>query len=426
MKVTCAPGKPGCFLPCPTMRTDPSPDAIVEPVAEAQRRFLRASAALFMAGFATFSLLYCTQPLLPEFATAFGLSPATSSLALSAATASLAFSILLASALSETLGRRGLMFASLCAAALLNLCAALAPAWGWLLAARTLEGVVMGGVPAVAMAYLAEETPRAHLGRAMGLYVAGTAFGGMTGRVAVGALTSLAGWRGAMIVIALVDFAMAIGFVLLLPSSRHFTRRAWQGLGFHIGAWGRHLTHPQLPALFLIGFLTMGVFVTIYNYAGFRLSQRPWSLNHTQIGLIFLAYVFGIGSSSLGGELADRFGRAPVMLAGAAITLLGMLLTLFAHLALIVTGISVITAGFFMMHSVASAWVGHLAGANKGHAASLYLLAYYVGSSVLGSLGGWFWLEGGWPGIVISGMLLLGVAMLLTLYMRAEERGRGL
>ena len=34
--------------------------------------YRRIAAALFLAGFATFSLLYCVQPLLPEFARDFG------------------------------------------------------------------------------------------------------------------------------------------------------------------------------------------------------------------------------------------------------------------------------------------------------------------------------------------------------------------
>jgi hypothetical protein len=71
----------------------------------------RISLALFMAGFATFSLIYCTQPLLPEFTAEFGVDPATSSLALSLTTGCLALSILCVGALSEMWGRRGLMFA---------------------------------------------------------------------------------------------------------------------------------------------------------------------------------------------------------------------------------------------------------------------------------------------------------------------------
>jgi MFS family permease len=142
----------------------------------------RISLALFLAGFATFSLLYCVQPLLPVFARHYGISPAASSLSLSLSTGFLAAAIICAAAVSEGLGRRGVMFASMTLAALLNIAAGLAPGWHLLLLARAAEGFVLGGVPAVAMAYLAEEIPPRMLGRAMGIYVAGTAFGGMSGR----------------------------------------------------------------------------------------------------------------------------------------------------------------------------------------------------------------------------------------------------
>src|SRR5579862_441270 len=185
-------------------------------------RLWRITPALFMAGFATFSLIYSVQPLLSAFARDFRLDAATSSLALSSTTGALAISILVMGAFSETLGRKVLMFGSMCAAALLNLACAVAPTWGLLLVARGLEGVVLGGVPAVAMAYLAEESPPDRLGLAMGLYVGGTAFGGMTGRVAMGVMTQLWSWRTALGVISAVDLVAAVAFVLLLPPSRHF------------------------------------------------------------------------------------------------------------------------------------------------------------------------------------------------------------
>ncbi|HAE47423.1 MAG TPA: MFS transporter, partial [Tistrella mobilis] len=75
----------------------------------------RTGIALFLAGFASFSLIYCVQPLLPAFATSFGLGAASASLALSVTTSLLALSILLAGAFSQALGRRGLMFGSMAA-----------------------------------------------------------------------------------------------------------------------------------------------------------------------------------------------------------------------------------------------------------------------------------------------------------------------
>jgi len=370
-----------------------------------------------MAGFATFSLIYSVQPLLTEFAREFRVDPATSSLALSVTTGALAISILAMGAFSEGLGRRGLMFVSMCAAALLNLGCALAPSWPLLLFGRGLEGLVLGGVPAVAMAYLAEESPPERLGFAMGLYVSGTAFGGMTGRVAMGVMTQLSSWRIALGVISVVDLIAAVAFVLLLPSSRHFVRRTGLALSVHLDAWRAHLGQPALAMLFLVAFLAMGAFVTVYNYVGFRLGAPPYQLDQAEIGLIFLIYLIGMAASSWAGALADRFGRAPILMLGAAVALAGLALSVAQPLVAIVLGVAGLTVGFFMAHSVASGWVGRLATRDRSHASSLYLLAYYLGASLLGSAGGWFWRGGGWPAVTayccaaMLGVLALAAAL---------------
>ncbi|PTQ12394.1 MFS transporter [Sphingomonas oleivorans] len=379
--------------------------------------YRRISLALFLAGFATFSLLYCVQPLLPEFARAFGISPAESALALSLTTGFLALAIVAAGAFSQALGRRGLMFGSMASAAILNIGAALSPDWHILLVARACEGLLLGGVPAVAMAYLAEEIDPRHLGKAMGLYVAGTAFGGMAGRVGMGVLTELTSWRGALGALGALDLAAGIGFLLLLPRSRNFVPVAGFQPGTHLRIWAGHLRHPGLLRLFAIGFILPSMFVTLFNYAGFRLSEAPYDLNQTQISLIFLVYGFGMVASSAAGGLADRFGRAPLLALGLALLIAGVALTLLQALSGIIAGILLVTIGFFTGHSVASGWVGRLAGSAKGHAASLYLLFYYLGSSLIGSAGGWFWAHGGWPSVAaLTGLLALtGLGLLASM-----------
>jgi YNFM family putative membrane transporter len=59
--------------------------------------------------------------------------------------------------------------------AILNIVSMLTPNWHSLLIARALEGLLLGGVPAVTMAWIAEEIAPEHLGKTMGLYIAGTA-----------------------------------------------------------------------------------------------------------------------------------------------------------------------------------------------------------------------------------------------------------
>ena len=401
-----------------------APAAIVGfPVAWAERgshAYRRISLALFLAGFATFSLLYCVQPLLPAFTDDFHVSPAESSLALSLTTGFLALAILCAGAVSEAIGRRGLMFGSMLGAAALNIVAAVVPGWHALLIARALEGFVLGGVPAVAMAYLAEEIHPRGLGLAMGLYVGGTAFGGMIGRVGIGMLTEFASWRVAMGVLGLVDLAVALGFIALLPSSRNFVRRPGFDHRYHLNAWGGHLGHISLPLLFAVGFLVMGAFVTIYNYAGFRLMAPPYNLSQTGISVIFAGYLFGIAASSMAGRPggpdrprpgADnrraRRGRG----AGAdpvAFPLRHRRRHHRYHDRLFHSSCSLPAGG----------WAG-IAAEAKGHAASLYLLAYYLGSSLMGSLGGWFWGRGGWPQVAAFTAVLLLLALAAAMRLNA-------
>nr|WP_236764413.1 MFS transporter [Agrobacterium tumefaciens] len=183
------------FAP-PIVMTEEPPDVLW--IRQGSRQFRRASWALFLAGFASFSLIYCVQPLLPEFPAEFGINPATASLALSLTTGTLAFAILLSGAFAQLFTRRNLMFVSMMLAAIANIIAASTEGWAWLLAARALEGFVLGGVPAVAMAYLAEEIEPSSLGKAMGLYVGGTAFGSMAGRVGMGLVSAYTSWQVAM------------------------------------------------------------------------------------------------------------------------------------------------------------------------------------------------------------------------------------
>jgi YNFM family putative membrane transporter len=93
----------------------------------------------------------------------------------------------------------------------------------------------------------------------------------------------------------------------------------------------------------------------------------------------------------------------------------GILLTLMAPLSAIVTGIIVFTIGFFGAHTVASAWVGARAATARAQASSLYLLAYYLGSSVSGTGGGLIWSHWGWPGLVALILGLLALAGLVVL-----------
>ncbi len=387
------------------------------PISLGTPAYRRLTLAMLFAGFSTFSLLYSVQPLLPLFAAQYGLTAEAASLAVSLATGPLAIGILFAGFVSDRIGRRPLMIAAMFAAGALTVAAAVVPGWSGLLVLRFLTGVALAGVPAVAMAYVAEEVDAGAVGAAMGLYIAGSALGGMAGRLVVSVVADLEGWRWALAAVGIAGLAMAEAFRRLAPPSRNFTPSVGRP-GALLRSAGSLFTDRAMPLLYLEAFLLMGVFVTIYNYAGFRLMRAPYDLSQAAVGAVFLLYVLGSVSSAKFGTLAGRRGRRTIFWIPVVLLIIGVALTAMTPLALVIAGIAVVTIGFFGAHSIASAWVGRRAQGARGQAAAFYLFFYYMGSSVLGSAGGVAWTHAGWPGVTAFCLLLGMAALVIALMLR--------
>ena len=377
--------------------------------------FRRAATAVFLAGLAVFAALYAPQPLLPELTRSFDVTPASSTLAISVGTGALAVGLLVLGPLSDRRGRTPVLHASLAAAAVLAVLIALAPTWEALLVLRGLQGFALAGLPAVAVAYLREELHGSVSSRAIGLYVSGTAVGGLSGRLVSGFLTELGGWRTALGGAAALAVGCAVAVRLLLPPARRFTPVVRQGpLLRQLAA---AFTDPGLLALYGVAALLMGGFVAVYNAGTFRLESAPYALSPALAGLVFLAYLLGSASSPTAGALADRFGRRVVVPVAVLVMGGGIALTTLAPLAWFIAGLCVLTTGFFAAHGVASGWVAARAqqgGRAVGQAASLYSFWYYVGSSVGGTLAGRAWSDAGWSGVALLAGGSTLAALLLT------------
>jgi YNFM family putative membrane transporter len=178
-----------------------------------------------------------------------------------------------------------------------------------------------------------------------------------------------------------------------------------------LGTLRQNLADTGLLRLYLIAFAIVGTLVTVYNYLTFRLSAAPFRLSATVIGFLFVAYLAGTYSSAAAGRAADRFGRYRVLCLALVVTAAGVVLTLPSSVALIVVGLVVLTGGFFAAHAVASGWVGARARVAPAQAGALYTCAFYIGSSVAGSIGGVFFGHGGWPMTVAFVLALLAVGL---------------
>ncbi|MGW5666119.1 MFS transporter [Streptomyces sp. NPDC003758] len=392
--------------------TVPAPDSRMTPGGPGYRRM---SLALFLAGVATFALLYSTQALLPLVSRDFGVTASAASWTVSGATGALALFVLPMSALSERFGRRTLMTASLAVAVTVGLLVPFAPSLGALIVLRAVQGAALAGLPASATAYLAEEVRPKALVTAIGLFVAGNSVGGMSGRIITGWVAQEWGWRVAVGTVGVIAVACAVAFRLLLPAPKHFTAGSLRPRVL-ARTVRDHLANPLLRRLYAIGALFMTVFGGVYTVIGYRLTEAPFGLPQGIIGSIFLVYLVGTVSASTAGRLVGRLGRRGALYLAGGTTTAGLLLSVAPSLPVVLLGLVLITAGFFAGHAVASSAVSHTAKEGRAQASALYQSAYYIGSSTGSTLGAVAFHAAGWAGTVGMGVLAVVGVVVITLF----------
>lgn len=374
---------------------------------------------LFAAGIATFGQMYSTQGILPTVAHALEVNEASAALTVSTATLGLAVSVLGWSWVADRIGRAPAMKIALSISLVLGLLTPLAPGFTTLLVLRSLEGLALGGVPALAVAYLAEEIHVRHVSLAAAIYISGTTVGGLLGRVITGPFADLGGWRLGVTAGGVLSAIAAIIAITLIPRAQGWVRPVGRPTTSVREGVLANLRDPGMLVLYGQAALLMGGFVATYNYLGFRLEREPFGLPVAISSQIFFAYLGGTVSSSVAGRLAATHGRRKVMLTCVVITIVGVVMTFPDNLAMVLTGLFVLTTGFFGAHGVASGWVGARAQVGKAQASALYNLFYYGGSSLFGWLLGYAYVVGWWG--VATAVLVLALTSLTWSWLAAHD-----
>lgn len=375
--------------------------------------YWRATLALCIGSFMIFANVYVTQPLLPTLAREFGVTALEASWTFTVTTLTLGLSLIVYGALSDALGRRGIMILTLAGVVACGVGLSLVQDYQGLLVLRALQGLMLGGLPAIAIAYMNDEySPRA-LALAVGLYIGGNTLGGIGGRLIGGFVGDWLGWQGAFVAMAGVSTLCLLIFVVLLPKSSHFEPRPLRPAAMAT-AIASHLKNPTLLTAYLIGGLNFFIFINQYSYITFVLAEEPYHLPASLLGLLFLTYLTGTFGSAISGKVADYLPQTRAMSLGILVLMLGSLVTLSESIWLIVLGFFMNSFGFFFCHSTASSWVSRNATHAKASASSLYLLFYYVGASTGGFYLQPFWASWRWPGVILGSLLVLSFTLFLT------------
>jgi YNFM family putative membrane transporter len=283
-----------------------------------------------------------------------------------------------------------------------------------------MQGVLIAGLPAAALAYMGEEFEKKAMLLAVGLYIGANSLGGITGRLISGLVAAEWGWRSSFLFLGGLDLVCLILVFRLLPASKRFAPRP-----FRLRQMGSdlllHLRNPMILAACFIGGLNFFIFVNQYSYITFVLADEPYHLSSDWLGLFFLTYLTGTLAASLSGRLVRNRSQTGAMGIGIVIFMSGTLLTLAPGLGLIITGFFINACGFFFTHSLAAGWVAGHALSARASATSLYLMFYYAGATLGGFYLEPFWRWARWEGVVTGSLIVLTITFCTTLWLGSRS-----
>jgi multidrug resistance protein len=274
-------------------------------------------------------------PLLPFYAQEFHASPLRIGLLFSSySLTQLLFAPLLGS-LSDRVGRRPVLLASIAGSVVSYLLFALAPSYGVLLLSRSLSGVAAANY-AIAQAYMADVSSPQDRSRAMGLvgaafgtgFVLGPALGGVLAQAGA-ALPSLGPRLVPLTAAALAGINLAVALTGLPESLSREMRgggagpASWLGLTDLRTAW----RDGPLRGLMLLFFLVMFCFSMMEaTLALFCQARFGFGVPETSLLFVFVGVVLVVVQGGLLGRLVRRFGERFLIVAGIVLMAAGLAL----------------------------------------------------------------------------------------------------
>lgn len=391
--------------------------------------------ALCVASVVIYINLYVMQGMLPSISEHFNVTGANAALVLSVTSFSLAFSLLVFALISDRVGRQYPIIITLWLLVASNLLLVFAQTFDALVYIRLLQGILLAGVPAIAMAYMKEQLDPVFMLKAAAIYITANSLGGIVGRVFGGLLSQYYDWQQGMwvlFVVTLVGVAL-VHSLLAKPrvmSPRRVAKTApvdaqgrlarLQRTGLEQGAklkldlagFVYHLTDKQMRLAFVIGGLAFFIMVNQFSFIQLHLMAAPYQLSRFQATLIFLCYASGTLASYFSARWTAKFGCVPLFKLALLFMLLGSLLTLMDTLVTIVLGFLITAAGFFLTHSCCNAFVAMRAQSHRAKATALYLCCYYLGAALGGPYLLLFWQQAQWQGVVLGSLLIMLLLLL--------------
>jgi MFS transporter, YNFM family, putative membrane transport protein len=325
--------------------------------------------------------VYMTQSIVSVLAGSFDTSVSNMSSAMAISSLTYALSFIFYGAMSDKFGRKPFMIFGLVGLSVVCIILALVSTYPLFILLCALLGIIAGSVPAVAIPFMAEIMPKEKLGQAMGIALSGTISGTVFGRTIPGILESLIGWRLTYIVFSCL---MLLCLIYISRLSAHVKPNTSLSVAASVLNTFKLLKNIKMLCLLLVGVSLFFVYLGSVTFITTYLSEEPFQLSSSNLGLLNLAGIAGIVTSLISGNIVSRWGSHKTLFTGMLITLLSILImSIFSNVSGFVFSIVFIYMGVFVCQPAIFTMISLLAGEQrKGAASSLYLLACMGGGSL--------------------------------------------
>ncbi|MEA2603346.1 MAG: transporter, family, tetracycline resistance protein [Acidobacteriota bacterium] len=285
-------------------------------------------------------------PLLPFYAQRFHATPVQIGLLFTSYSLTQLLFAPLLGRLSDRVGRRPVLLASITGSVAAYLLFAFAPSYAVLLLARSLSGLAAANY-AIAQAYMADVSAPEERSKAMGLV--GAAFGlGFVLGPALGGILAHLGPRAVPLTAAMFSGANLLVAFFGLPESLspevrgRAVRGSWLGWSDLRIVW----RDSPLRGLMLLFFLVMFCFSMMEATLALFCQQRfGFGVRQTSWLFVFVGVILVIVQGGLLGRLVKRYGERSLILSGIVLMAVGLAILPLSHLWVLLVSLGLLAVG---------------------------------------------------------------------------------
>jgi predicted MFS family arabinose efflux permease len=370
---------------------------------------------------ATVANVYYAQPLLHTLAGAFGVPESTAGLLITITQAGFVAGLVLLVPLGDLHERRRLICSTQLGTAAALVVAAAAPSFAVFAAALALVGLT--SVVAQIIVPMSSSMSADHQrGRVVGTVMSGLLIGILLARAVSGLIAAALGWRAVFYAGGAITLILSASLWRALPQVPPTTAVPYRRLLRSVASLIR--AEPVLRRRMMLGALCFGCFSVLWTSLSFLLAGAPYHYGNGIIGLFSLAGVAGAAAAPAAGRLADR-GRGAHATTAAILILLVSWAILAAgrtSVVVLIIGITVMDLGAQGLHISNQSAIYRLAPEARSRLTTAYMVAYFLGGTVLSALASSLYGSDGWSGVCVLGAATAGLA--LAVWAVTEALGR--